>query len=555
MKKIYAFVFSCLILGAGCTSDNDGLTDRVDQLEKEVNGIKSKTVIEIKKEGEQLVIVYSNGTSESIPFPQGIPGATGPAGETGAAGTAGKDGVGIKSITYDENSGILKITLTNEEVSEFKIIANGSDWKAVLIGDTNGRMFVTEALLGAVPVIKAGYNADFQLTSLESNVVREMQVRKKFGVTMNFANGVLDNYVTKTYAQVDKYLPNYILDGRDLNGDGIGLERVEALYPVHKGAVFRESNGDGTYTYYRYNTQRGTQYVYFKYEKALLISSDDPEYYNWEIIREKENGEFYYYSYLDSFNYNANQRVFPLNSIITFQKISAGDVESTSVMDVETDAQGRITRQYDAVNTGGQPTGYQAFEYSSSGQVKTTKNYVKDSQGQWVANGTYETFTYDANNHLISTVRTYADGTTREIQKAVFDKNGNPTEIWAWTPVEQEYYWGRNPETGATGYYSKIIRPAGLNKVAILEYDYTYKNFLGNTITALIPQLEGYKVVNALKRVTAPNSFSFANIEYKDFNEYGYPGAMLLDATDGEDGVLNESMNLYLKLNYIVKSN
>lgn len=96
------------------------------------------------------------------------------------------------------------------------------------------------------------------------------------------------------------------------------------------------------------------------------------------------------------------------------------------------------------------------------------------------------------------------------------------------------------------------IREAGLYKVAMIEYNYTFKNFLGNTITALVPELEGYKIVNAIKRVTTPNSYSFANIEYKEFNEFGYPQRMQMDAADAEGG--DYGANFEVLLNYKVKS-
>ncbi|MDX5437540.1 MAG: hypothetical protein LPK03_10120, partial [Pontibacter sp.] len=137
--------------------------------------------------------------------------------------------------------------------------------------------------------------------------------------------------------------------------------------------------------------------------------------------------------------------------------------------------------------------------------------------------------------------------------KAVYDSNGNPTAVWAWQPAVYDYSWKLDVSTGQWVPTSKLIREAGLHKVANIEYETAYKNFLGNTITALVPELEGYRIVNAIKRVTVHNSYTFANIEYKDFNENGYPRRMKMDASyiESDDTF---SINYEVVLNYKVKS-
>ncbi|ARS36943.1 hypothetical protein CA264_16750 [Pontibacter actiniarum] len=532
-KKVTALALCCLALFASCSKDNED----TQKLESELAAEKSKTVVDIKKEGEQLIIVYSNGTTASVPYTEAIKGSIG--------GQNGQDGVGIESITYNPETAVLAITLTNGEVTEFKISGAGADWTAVLVGDSNGSLFISEVLLGSVPVIRAEYNDSYQLTYLESNQAVDMQTRKAFDLTKSYANGTLDKYVQREYALSGKV--NY-------TSESAGGEYVSTVSFLQYRDSFIESNGDGSYSYYYYegSTHNGNGqvvYNYRKYGKCILVPAGEPEYSRYEISRKKSDTEFELYN---NFRSTSEYSLFTISEIITINSnTSAGSVVSTKVVDVDTDAQGRVTKAYEASSEGGVATKYSSYEYNAAGLVKTTKTYSKNAQGAWVATGAFETYNYNASNRLISTVRTLADGTTREVQKASYDKNGNPTEIWAWQPAVRDYRWETNPETGERG-YMVTIREAGLYKVAMIEYNYTFKNFLGNTITALVPELEGYKIVNAIKRVTTPNSYSFANIEYKEFNEFGYPQRMQMDAADAEGG--DYGANFEVLLNYKVKS-
>jgi hypothetical protein len=535
-KKISVLALCCLAFFSSCEKDSNN-QDEIDRLEKELIAEKSKTVVDIRKEGNDLILTYSNGSSQKLLYTEAL------------KGNIGQNGVGISSISYNEQTGILKITLTNGEVSEFKIIDNGQDWKAILVGDTNGRLFIQEVLLGSVPIIKAEYNDSYQLTYLESNRAVDMQTRKAFDIKKSYASGSIDKYTIKKYALEEKvnYTSTWVRDD----------SYTEVVFTQDKGQYYKESNGDGTYTLYIfYNTSwlnGSNRYHYRKYKsKAIVISSGSPDYGNYEIVRKKNDTEFHYYRDFYSWYVN-NEDAFFLDEIVTINgKVSAGELEATEVVDVDADGQGRVTKMYKATAEGGQPTKYISYEYNSLGLVNTTKSYVKNTQGAWVAEGTYETYNYNVDNRLTSTVRTYADGSTKEVQRAVYDKNGNPTEIWVWQPAVRDYRSERNPSTGQWG-YSAIIRTAGLYKAVTIEYDYSFKNFLGNTLVAMVPELEGYKVVNAIKRVTTPNSYSFANIEYKNFNEFGYPRLMSMDAAyiESDDTF---SINYEVALNYKVKA-
>lgn len=535
-RKLTALALCCLALFSSCSKDDSSA--EVEQLEKELIAEKGKTVVDLRKEGDNLIIVYSNGTTSSVPYTDAMKGNIG----------AAKDGVGIKSIAFNKETGVLTITLTNGETSEFKITTTDTEWDAVLVGDTNGRLFISEVLLGAVPVIKAEYNDAFQLTYLESNQAVDMQIRKAFDLSKAYAGGTLDAYTLTEYAIKDKV--NY-------SSEYVNESHTEAVFTEHKGDYHKTSNGDGTYTlYYFYSTRwenNSQKYIYQKItSKAIVVGSSDPEYQQHEIVRKKSETEYFYYTAAYDWR-QENQKAFVLREIVTVNgRISAGGVERRRVVDVDTDGQGRVTKSYEAKGAGEQPSRYVSYEYNAAGLVKTTKVFVKNAKGAWVASGEFETYTYNSDNRLISIVRTFADGTTQEVQKATYDKNGNPTEIWAWQPAEREYRWEMDPVTGERGTIV-TVRKAGLHKVATIEYDYAFKNFFGNTIMALVPELDGYKVVNAIKRATVPNSYSFGHVEYKDFNEHGYPRRMVMNAS-GDVGDFDNAAHLEVVLNYKVKS-
>jgi hypothetical protein len=99
-------------------------------------------------------------------------------------------------------------------------------------------------------------------------------------------------------------------------------------------------------------------------------------------------------------------------------------------------------------------------------------------------------------------------------------------------------------------YGGTVVRPAGMYLFATLEYT-NYKNFFGNTIGSMFPGLGAYNFVNAPKRVAYANSVTFGSIEYKDFNEFGYPQTIVANATSDGEG----SIRIELTANYIKKTN
>ncbi|WP_224996063.1 hypothetical protein [Cesiribacter sp. SM1] len=537
-QRLSGLAICCLALFASC-SDKDVQADN-ERLEKELAAEKSKTITALKKEGSELVITYSNGTSQRVAFTEAMQGDL--------ALLNGQDGVGIQSITYNEHTGIMRITLTNGDVSEFKISGTGENWSAVHLGDTNGRLFLEEVMLGSVPVVKAQYNADYQLTYLESNQVVDLETRKIFDLSKNYQNGKLSSYVLQEYAERNEV--KYSSVWHNYSDQYVDQSQ-------YKGDHYTESNNDGTFTGYElvYSSSQET-YRYRKYPNCISLLPGQAGYDDYVVSKKISDTEYKHYYHISSFDDEGMYvQWFQLWETITLEGfIEAGDIYNTEVVKLETDAEGRITRMYESVEGNEEPGSYIDYTYTAAGLIKDTKAYSKDEAGNWGADGVTLTYTYNSNNKLVSTTETDSEGNTKEIQKAVYDAQGNPTEIWAYTEAEWDWRYEYNPVTARHEELKILVREAGLHKVAILEYDYKLKNFFGNTITALVPELDGYKTVNALKRVTVPNNYSYGNMEYLEFDEYGYPSRVsMTGAYFEEDGDLEGTANLELLLKYKVK--
>lgn len=537
-QTLSGLALCCLALFASC-SDKD-LQAENEKLEKDLAAERSKTVTELKKDGNDLVVSYSNGTSQRVAFTQALQGNLGV--------QAGQDGVGIQSITFNELTGIMTITLTNGEVSEFKISGSSEAWTAVLVGDTNGRLFLQEIMLGSVPVVKAEYNANYQLTYLESNQVSDLQTRKAFDVTKKYENGVLSSYELKEYAIRNK--TNYTSEYFSTNAKTV-------IFNQNKGDRFKVSNGDGTFKGYLFRGNFSeTEFAYYTWDNCVSLLAGQQGYDDYRVTRKVSENTFKHFSQVSNFNNSNSQQEtwFALEEIVTIHGIlKAGELENTEVVKLETDAQGRITRMYESVNGSEEANSYIAYSYNAAGLMMDSKTFSKDEGGNWVADGTVLTYTYNSNNKLISTTETDAEGNTKEVQKAVYDANGNPTEIWAYSSTDYDWRYDMNPVTGRYEYHEVLVREAGLYKIATIEYDHKLKNFFGNTITALVPELDGYKTVNAIKRVTVDGSYSYGNIEYQEFDEHGYPSRITMTGAYFEDDDFEGSANLELLLKYKIK--
>ena len=537
---VLSLALSSILFGCGKDSDN---SDEIAELQQRLEALeKGKPVTSITLEGGNMILTYNTGEKVTTPIPAGIKGDKGDTGATGANGTngtngatgatgaAGKDGVGIASITYDQTTGVLKITLTNGNESTFQIItsADGS-LSAVLLSDSNGKQLISSLYAGAAPYLEMSYDpTTFDAATAKSSEIVDGQIRKSVDVTKSYTAGKLSGATVKRYAtsQQIAYTSNYI-----------GSSSQQVSFTSNKGSFYTEGGTNGLYTLYVFSNQSGSNYIYYKYSNVYKTSTALPDYtsfvkYSETVVYDISGSPI---PVSGSTNYWYQVYVIYTKTGVT----NPGDVVSTDAYAIETNSDGLISK---ATNTAEQR--YVTFSYNTAKKVTQCIEYINNVAGKTM---NYE---YNASNQLIS-VKEQDGATTTEMMKAEYDANGNPVKIY--TYQSELYSYGYNqfdPWSNPTNPYGgTVVRPAGLYLFATLEYT-NYKNFFGNTIGSMFPGLGAYNFVNAPKRVAYANSLAFGSIEYKDFNEFGYPQTIVTNAASDEG-----SIRIELAASYIKKTN
>ncbi|MBO9203048.1 MULTISPECIES: RHS repeat domain-containing protein [Niastella] len=523
---VLSLALSSILFGCDKNSDNSNeiteLQQRLDALEK------GKTITMIAFDGTNMILTYNTGEKVTTPIPAGIKGDKGDNGATGATGATGKDGVGITSITYDQTTGVLKIKLTNGNESSFQIItsADGS-LSAVLLSDSNGKQLISSIYAGAVPYLEMTYDpATFDAVTAKSSEIVDGQIRKNTEITKSYTAGKLSGATVKRYATKREIAYTYTY---------LNSSSQTVTFTSNKGSSYTEGGTNGLYTLYILTSQSGGNYYYAKYTNMYKTSTALPNYTS-------------YVKYSETIAYNISTSVITVAGSFWYQanyeyhktgESNAGDLVSTDTYAFETNSDGLISK---ASNTAEQR--YVTFTYNAAKKVTQCVEYINSVAGKTM---NYE---YNAANQLTS-VKEQDGATTTEMMKAEYDANGNPIKIYTYQSEMYSYGydqfdpWGNpsNPWGGA------VVRPAGLYLYVTLEYT-NFKNFFGNTIGSVFPGLGAYNFVNAPKRITYANSIAFGSIEYKDFNEFGYPQTIVANAASEEGSIRFE-----LIANYIKKTN
>lgn len=518
---VLSLALSSILFGCGKDSDNSGeiaeLQQRLDALEK------GKSVISITFDGANMILTYNTGEKVTTPIPVGIKG------DTGANGADGKDGVGIASITYDKTTGVLKIKLTNGNESTFQIItsADGS-LSAVLLSDSNGKQLISSLYAGAVPYLEMTYDpTTFDASTAKSSEIVDGQIRKSVDVTKSYTAGKLSGAAVKRYATSHQvaYTTNYL-----------GSSSYTVSFNTSKGNYYTEAGTNGLYTLYVFSYQSGGTYYYYKYTSVYKSSTALP---NYGYVKLSETTVYDLASGAISVS-GSTDYWYQVGAIYTKTGVTnVGDIISTDSYAIETNSEGLISK---ATNTAEQR--YVTFTYNTAKKVSQAIEYIGGVAGKTM---NYE---YNASNQLIS-VKEQDGATTTEMMKAEYDANGNPVKIYTYQSELYSYGYNQfdpwsNPSNPWGG---TAVRPAGMYLYATLEYT-NYKNFFGNTIGSMFPGLGAYNFVNAPKRVAYANSLAFGSIEYKDFNEFGYPQTIVSNASSDEG-----SIRIELAASYIKKTN
>jgi len=641
MKKLF---YAIILISFAFTACDKGSDDNFDDLKKENQELrdalaaKSK-ITNVEFSETEMILTYSNGLKLTSPIPDVLKGEAGDTprigdngnwwigdtdtgviaqGQNGTDGTNGNspyigangnwwiseadtgiaamgkdgadgaDGVGIKSITYDSVTGILTITLTNDEFNKF-VISTSSDGSlsASIMEDLNGKYVMTKATMGDIPYAVVEYNEENQITKMTSYTADGYQLLKSVEVEKAYTNGKPSKIVTRRFAteKTVKYSDEYPVNRHE---EGVS-------FGVNKGDYFLEEISGGFYHYYRNEWESNGKFYYRRYfgvkdarlENEIVANGDGTfkvyVYYNTQSIKSSDGlyEDFYVYHLYDECSlyderpgsydesvklsenqfkiYDRNYSDFKIDGVevrkhfIYVDKIRTitgvyeiGDLMSETFAELEYNSNNQLEKIYESREEGAEASAYMQNYYAADNIVKTER-YNKEANN-WVKDETYLSFDYNSQNLLLQTIEHDAEGNEKVIAKIDYDQEGNPIEIFKYMNEEvAEDDWIIDPTTGL-GSSQNVVAEAGLYSVAKLEYNYTMKNFLGNTFAGLFPELYGFNFNNALKRVSISNSINAGAIEYKDFNDGGYPETMEFIGYGEEESYVGQLKIEYKKI-------
>lgn len=526
-RKILTIVLFLTALFTACNSDIksdiDDLEDRVGVLEKSV------TVVGVKFVDTNMVITFSNEETETLPMPDGLNGVN------------GTNGTSITNISFDQSTNLLTIVLSNGNESVFKIINDGyANMVAMLVSDSNGKMLVSEITMGAVPVAIISYDDNYNLTNILSKTFNEEVMVNNFEAKKVYTDGVLTSLNYTTFAREKQVAYDYEYFSSNHLTDAI-----------HTSDYFIANSNDTTYSYYKYYGG----YDFWEYPLAVK--------HTLSVLPSNLTG--YYARYNDDIAYHFNYLTYSsetVGGITTYTvwyyidskytktgEYNTGDPHRTKSINTECNADGNPVKVYYGSDS------YVQLSYDGT-FIARGELYSKDDAGAWQKLDKYLSFEYNSSKLLKSVWLNETGKDPVEVARSEYDEKGNPVKIYAiGDEVTTSYF---DPFNHPEDPFQDVIvyEDNTLRLFAEIEYNYDYKNFFGNSISAMFPFLQNYNVLNAPVKVSYGAGLSYMWIDYSTFNDSGYPEMMTCNIYSSE-GVL-KSNNIALKrisrpTNYIVE--
>lgn len=490
MKKLLFFL--CLILGIvifyGCNKD----------LKNDVDDLKKTTIVDVYFEGENLMVVYSNGTTETVALPDYLSATL------------------VQSINFDAETGDLNVTFNDGSTSVFEIIDH--DMEKYLAQDVDGKYYVKDIKLGDVSLADFKYDAQNNLVEIATRYLIDNEVTDVAKVVKTYTGNVNTGY--------SMYLYSF---GKDVDSETDNVYDYEYLSFDHSLSAeeILSANGDGTYTYYIFDYSSGSDHYYDSYSPCV-----------WVPESEFDATDGYYYSKISD-----NEFCLIPSDATKLSTKTVGGVDSVLVAAELKETINSVVEKgeiYDTINAEIQ---YNAAGLAEKIIVEPDESYIlntynannmlikneyfnwDDVASEWVKDDMYITHTYNSDNLIVSSTMYYTEDTvekTREIYKVTYDDQKNPVTISLYQEedIDWEYV---NGENGGYTFKPVVVREAGYLDLVKIEYNYNMKNFWGNTWNSLIPELKGIQMNNAPKKILYANHFSYADMEYSNFNEGGYP--------------------------------
>ncbi len=218
MKKLFLMLSLCLLAaGAGsCTDDSEADNARIAELEEQIATLRAQLennskITNVSFADGQMTLTFGDGTVLTTSTPDNIvptigengnwwvngvdlgvsaeaqiptvgsngnwwvggkdtgfsaKGDKGDQGDKGDKGDKGDAGTGIRSTSYDPQTGILTITLTDGTKYEYALSTDGEELIGNRLEDLNGSYLLTGILNGDLPFAQFAYDAQNRMTSI-----------------------------------------------------------------------------------------------------------------------------------------------------------------------------------------------------------------------------------------------------------------------------------------------------------------------------------------------------------------------------------------------------
>lgn len=589
MSRIFYILFVSVILFTSCDKDDDN-----DDLKAENQKLKEALANNSKIEkvdfsGTEMILTYSNGLKLKTSIPDALKGKKGDTptiggngnwwigdkdtgvkasgndgltpkiGQNGnwwignkdtgvsAQGVKGLDGVGIQSITFDNKTGIMTITLTNGKVSRFVVSSSGNSLSAVIMKDLNGKYLVKKVMMGDAPVAVVEYTADNKVRKSTTYRVDGYRTFKADDVEKEYIGGKLSKVIHRIYSRNDvtNYEDDHSVYSRlELFTEDKGYKFFENrngklwyFYNrnyTHKGYTYNKQlwlekeldnkiikNADNTYTVYDFDDNeikdRKSYYSYDVYENCIVHESSE----TYSIKLADKKFKIYYPTY-KSIVINGKEKylLYPGKIRTITEVIKPGDLLETKISKISVNKGNKVEKVYKVSENGSPSKNYILMTYEGENKLIKSES-VQFINGKYVKSKNYISYEYNAQNLLVQT-KQHKEGKELVIGKVIYDKEGNPIEIFKYYGEIINTERNRNIDP-TTGLCNDVIRKPGLYSALKVEYNYAMKNFFGHSLQFVSSELYNFDIKNAIRNIRISNDSRYGSVDYKHFNEGGYP--------------------------------
>lgn len=661
-------IYSCNESGTGEPSMED-LQKQIADLKKQLEqNTKIKTVA---FKGSEMILTFQDGSTFSTPTPSSVIPTIGANGNwwvngedlgekaiaeipvigengnwwvngkdsgkssQGSKGDTGDKGNGIANVEYDEQTGILKITLTDKTFYEFTLGVSGDGNNNVggnKIEDLNGAFLLSKILNGDFPFAEMTYDTQNNMTGItyHENVlnvpVKKADLKRDFNSERKIIRQTLTEYAEKDVCynrEVHNYV--YIYESEQpLNTfvqmtktqifDELFPQGISGLEGTKEKVIEEIGSGPFCSDNFLYTIAESNGNFSLKKVARNNAPADCKKF-----LLTKENNKYYLYSGM-YYDHQWGDPEIRSTSAYLLNDIRGTGNNSSSVIATgarvgcynpnfrmkfdavkytgpEDEKQGNILKDFftppsDQISNQTGETGKfkvlaDEYVFYKAGETiqKITFNYsyngesynIEDSEGNqyyvsMLNNKIAEigaidkdnkriqilSFEYNADNN-ISIIHAPYHG-VKNIAKFTYDSRKNPIELSVnssslagkgyddlFCILGFAYRYKVYDETAGT-IVEKIKYADGYTPLLKIKYNYSLKNFMNHTLTAMNPLLEGFGMNNAISEMGWAGHGSCFMLEYSDYNEGGYP-TRLKGLLQISDQILTDKVDLNLPIN------